>query len=95
MIGRPVVPPVLYVPCRAETTESGQPKLDLRKTKDGRTALLVYTALDRLADGAGPNQPWVLVQTPALDELHREQAFDVVYLDLPIPEEHRWNGGSP
>ena len=89
---RPVVPPVLYVPCRAETTETGQPKLELRRTKDGRTALLAYTALDRLVDGAGPDQPWVLVQTPALDELGKEQAFDVVYFDLRIPDEHRRNG---
>ncbi|WP_424922760.1 SAV_915 family protein [Aeromicrobium chenweiae] len=31
--------------------------------RDGRTALLAYTALDRLVDCCGDRQPWVLIET--------------------------------
>ena len=40
------MPPVVYVPCVID--EHDERKLALRTTKDGRLALLVCTALDRL-----------------------------------------------
>lgn len=89
---RPPVPPILYVPCESTTTPQGQAKLSLRRTKDGRTALLAYTALDRLVRCCGAEQPWVVVPTDQLDEINATQSYDVVYLDLPVPEHDRVTG---
>ena len=60
----------------------------LRTTKDGRTALLAYSALDRLTAGAG-DVPWALMTVPDLQRVHDETAYDVLYLDVRIPEQHR------
>ena len=46
--------------------------------RDGRVALLAYTALDRLATCMGPYQPWVLYRTEQLDELGGVQSYDVI-----------------
>ncbi|TGN31351.1 SAV_915 family protein [Aeromicrobium chenweiae] len=55
----PMVPPVLYVPGgRGVGRRHGVVGL-----RDGRTALLAYTALDRLVDCCGDRQPWVLIET--------------------------------
>ncbi|RAX24445.1 hypothetical protein DRB06_00945 [Actinomyces sp. Z5] len=61
--------------------------MELRKTNDGRMALLAYTALDRLADCMGPHQPWVLYPTERLGDLEVVEHYDVIYLDLPVPKE--------
>lgn len=90
---RPTVPPVLYVPTDGTTTESGDARIALRTTRDGRTALLAYTALDRLVTCCGAEQPWLLVPTERLSEINATQAYDVVYLDLAIPEEHQHRAG--
>ena len=58
---RPVIPPVVYLPCR--TPGEWGAEVEMRRTKDGRVALLAYTALDRLADCMGPHQPWILCHT--------------------------------
>jgi len=80
---------MLYVPCEPSLMPDGSARLALRKTKDGRTALLAYTALDRLVECCGVTQPWVLVATETLDQVNQVQAFDVLYLDLHIPAERR------
>jgi len=79
-------PPVFYVPCT--TDASGGLRVTLRTTNDGRVALLVYTALDRLLAGAG-DVPWALLSLADLERVKRESPFDVVYQDLRIPAEHR------
>ena len=71
------MPPVVYVPCVID--EHDERKLALRTTKDGRLALLVYTALDRLLDLAG-DVPWVLMDWDGLDMLLQ---------DIRIPEDQR------
>ena len=44
-------PPVVYVPCeQAPANEEQEFVVDLRQTADGRMALLVYSALDRLVN---------------------------------------------
>ncbi|RMI13321.1 SAV_915 family protein [Cellulomonas triticagri] len=92
--GNRQVPPVLYVPCETATTSDGEARLSLRTTRDGRIALLAYTALDRLVTCCGPDQPWVLVPTDRMDDIARTQQFDVVYLDLMVPEVHRVGSSS-
>lgn len=79
-------PPVFYVPCT--TDASGGLRVTLRETNDGRVALLVYTALDRLLAGAG-DVPWALLSLADLQRVKSESPFDVIYQDLRIPEEHR------
>ena len=43
----PMVPPVLYLPLSVTSTPEEQ-LVEIRELKDGRRALLAYTALDRL-----------------------------------------------
>lgn len=86
---RPVVPPVVYLPCR--TPGEWGAEVEMRRTKDGRTALLAYTALDRLADCMGPHQPWILCHTDRLHELEADHPYDVIYLDMAMPKE-LWRG---
>lgn len=81
-----VTPPVFYVPCT--TDASGGFRATLRRTNDGRVALLVYTALDRLLVGAG-DVPWAVMSVADLGRLREESPFDVIYQDLRIPTEHR------
>ena len=82
------VPPILYVPCEGPGADDEQ-HLDFRRTKDGRLALMAYTALDRLVTCCGDAQPWVLILTEKLDEVNAQQPYDVIFLDVEIPEEHR------
>lgn len=88
----PMVPPVLYVPRDGEVAETGAVSLDYRTTRDGRTALLAYTALDRLVDCCGDRQPWVLIETSTLDDIAEQQPYDLILLDMEIPLEHRRTG---
>ena len=78
--------PAYYVPC--STGHDGQLRVTLRRTIDGRTALLVYSALDRLYAGAG-RVPWALISVPELQNIKHRSPFDVIYQDLRIPEEYR------
>ncbi|MGH3880609.1 MAG: SAV_915 family protein [Actinophytocola sp.] len=82
------LPPVVYVPC-SDDIQAGELTVDLRPTRDGRVALLVYSALDRLVSCCGPNQPWVVMPTVDLDKIAERVRFDMILLDLEIPEEHR------
>lgn len=81
---RQVVPPAVYLPVAPGGEEFHE--VEMRVTNDGRVALLAYTALDRLADGQGPHQPWVLYPTDRIEELGESQPYDVVYLDLAVPQ---------
>ena len=87
-------PPVLYVPCVDHVTDPDDLEVEYRTTADGREAILVYSALDRLHRCAGEHQPWFLMPTVKLDELYQVRPFDLVLLDVVVPEEHR-RGGTP
>ena len=102
--GRVVVPPVVYVPCaavpeagvadRGVVSPDAEVTVEFRRTADGRTALLAYTALDRLVDCCGPYQPWILMPTAKLDEIDRYLRYDLILLDLDVPAEFRRRGGE-
>jgi hypothetical protein len=81
------VPPVVYLPCES----FGEEELDVtaHETQDGRFALLVYSALDRLIACCGPHQPWVLMPTKNLDRIGEHVHFDLILFDIEIPEEIR------
>jgi hypothetical protein len=63
--------------------------VDLRPTRDGRLALLVYSALDRLLDCCGDEQPWVVMPTGNLEKVRVETEFELILLDVVIPDEFR------
>jgi hypothetical protein len=63
--------------------------VDLRPTRDGRLALLVYSALDRLVDCCGDEQPWVVMPTANLEKVRVETDFELILLDVVIPDEFR------
>lgn len=87
----PMVPPVLYLPLSVTSTPEEQ-LVEIRELKDGRRALLAYTALDRLLELAGERQPWVLVRTEDLGQIKKAQPYDVVIFDLDVPASYRRNG---
>jgi hypothetical protein len=88
-------PPVVYVPCEQSGNGDEDLRIDLRRTGDGRSALLVYSALDRLVSCCGEYQPWVVMPTAKLDAMAEHARFDMILLDLEIPEQlRRGEGGA-
>jgi hypothetical protein len=83
---------VVYVPCSPLEPGNDQLSVDLRRTGDGRLALLVYSALDRLVSSCGGRQPWTVMPTADLEKVRVETGFEVIFLDLEIPEEFRRHG---
>ena len=85
-------PPVVYLPCAEKVSDATQARVELRRTKDDRTALLAYSALDRLHTCCGHEQPWIVLPTSALDELQKLQPFQLLLMDVMIPEDKRHGG---
>lgn len=82
--------PAYYVPCFADG--GGELRVTLRETRDGRVALIVYTALDRLRAGAG-DVPWALLTLADLQAIKDESPYDVIYQDIRVPEDKRQVAG--
>jgi hypothetical protein len=55
-------------------------------------ALLVYSALDRLVTCCGDKQPWVVLPTVNLEKIREETNFELILLDVEIPDEFRRHG---
>lgn len=85
----PNFPPVLYVPCAEHVTKIADARPVMKRTREGKLALFVYSALDRLHDGCGNEHPWVLLSVDALEPLQDAQGFDLILLDVIIPKEYR------
>ncbi|MCO1582676.1 hypothetical protein M8C13_43720 [Crossiella sp. SN42] len=51
-------------------------------------------ALDRLLRCCGAEQPWVVVPAPNLERLRQSRPFELVLLDVAIPEELRHGGAG-
>lgn len=81
-------PPVVYVPCAEGSTDPQDARVEYRRTRDGREALLVYSALDRLTASLGPHQPWLLIPILELEKVWEADQFDLVLLDVEVPQEH-------
>lgn len=82
-------PPVVYVPCSPLNPEDEELSVDLRRTRDGKLALLVYSALDRLVTCCGEQQPWVVLPTANLEKIREKTDFELILLDIEIPNELR------
>jgi len=75
-------PPVVYAP--TVTVPDEPVRLEMHHTGDGRVAIFVYSALDRLQDMYGPETPWVLLTVPELQAAHDEAPYDLLFLDRRI-----------
>ncbi len=82
-------PPVVYLPCTETVDDPKDARVDMRETRDGRTALLAYSALDRLHQCCGDNQAWILMPTANLSQLQAARPFQLLMLDVEIPVEKR------
>jgi hypothetical protein len=85
-------PPVVYVPCSTLSPGDEDLTVDLRTTRDGRLALLVYSALDRLVACCGDKQPWVVMPTASLETIREQTNFELLLLDVEVPEDFRRQG---
>ncbi|MFI7589860.1 SAV_915 family protein [Spongisporangium articulatum] len=82
-------PPYLYLPCHEDVPDPAEARLLLRQTRDGRTALFAYSALDRLRTCCGEGQPWIVVPVTMLEALQRLDPFQLLLMDVVIPQEYR------
>lgn len=79
-------PPVVYAPTRSLPDEEGQIRLELMQLEDGRLALFVYSALDRLRDFYRADTPWVLLSVADLQLAYDAVPYDLLILDRrPLP----------
>jgi hypothetical protein len=91
-------PPVVYAPT---TTVAGDDRLRLEMvvTNDGRTALFVYSAIDRLHEFYRAGAPWALLSVEDLQRAHEQEPYQLLFLDQrprPATEgtEHRSEASS-
>ncbi len=78
-----------FVPTRPILGPHEQVHPELRRTDDGRLALLAYTSLERLVEGCGADQPWVRVPVEEFERIHAECRFDTIALNVALPTECR------
>lgn len=79
--GRPQLPPVVYVPTTDEPDVASRRVL-MHRVEDGRTALYTYSAIDRLHRWYLPDTPWLLCDVAALQRIHDQSPYDLLFLDV-------------
>ena len=82
---QPTLPPVVYAP----TFElDGATRIRMHAMGDGRTALFVYSAIDRLQAQYGDDSSWVLLSVPDLGRAFEQAPYDLLLLDRELyPQE--------
>jgi hypothetical protein len=90
-------PVLVYVPTRSILGSDDRICPELRRTQDGRLALLAYTSLTQLVDGCGADQPWVRVPVDWFEQIQAECRYDTIALNVALPAEsrHRDEGDWP
>ena len=73
------LPPVVYAP--TVVGEDGNVRVRMHELQDGRVAIFVYSAIDRLEAQYGEGSPWVLLSPPQLERAHAAAPFDLLLLD--------------
>lgn len=76
---------VVYIASQPLANPDADATLEMRETDDGQLAVMVYSSLETLVAGAGPQQPWIAVSRERVDELVRLSGADGVLLDTVIP----------
>lgn len=79
--GRPQLPPVVYVPTTDDPVAESR-RVVLHRVGDGRTALYTYSAIDRLRTWYLPDAPWLLCDVAALQRIHDQTRYDLLFLDV-------------
>lgn len=80
----PTLPPVVYAP----TIElDGATRVRMHEMRDGRTALFVYSAIDRLQDQYGDDAAWVLLSVGDLEKAFAQVPYDLLFLDRELHPE--------
>ena len=80
----PTLPPVVYAP----TIElDGATRVRMHEMRDGRTALFVYSAIDRLQDQYGDDAAWVLLSVGDLEKAFAQVPYDLLFLDRALHPE--------
>ena len=73
--------PWVYVPSSPVSPGDREAVLELRRTGDGRLALLAYSSLAMLLRCRGPHQPWVAVELDRIDTLPALTGADIILWD--------------
>ena len=82
---RPTLPPVVYAPTIAI---EGATRIRMHEMRDGRTALFVYSAIDRLQAQYGDDAGWVLLGVDDLQRAFEQAPYDLLLLDRELhPQE--------
>lgn len=79
----------VFLPCAEALTELTPAGVDMRYTRDGRTALLVYSSLAALRQCCGDDQAWMSMPRSGITKLREARPFELLMLDVPIPIELR------
>lgn len=76
-----LLPPFVYVP----TTSADDPtqrRVLMHTVEDGRTALYVYSAIDRLNRWYLTGNPWIVCDVAALQRIFNETPYDLLFVDI-------------
>ncbi len=74
-------PPVVYAPTTELPDAGGQVRLELVRTNDGRLALFVYSAMDRLHEFYRAEAAWALLSVEHLQQSYDASPYDLLFLD--------------
>lgn len=80
------LPPVVYAPTMVDDQDNT--RIRMHRLVDGRVALYVYSAIDRLEEQYGDGAPWAMLSPPQLEKAHQAEPFDLLLLDRELyPDE--------
>jgi len=74
------MPPVVYVPTTDESDPTFRQVL-MHTMADGRTALFVYSAIDRLYDFYRQGNAWIVCDVATLQRIHDATPYDLLFVD--------------
>ncbi|MDV6013455.1 SAV_915 family protein [Haloechinothrix sp. LS1_15] len=86
------IPPVVWTPTATAWDEGDNLRLVLRQLDTAEQALLVFTSLEKLAEGCGLEQPYVSIRTEWLEQLRYTAGADRILWDAVLAPEIRQYG---
>lgn len=86
-VTNPALPNALFLPTAKKPKNFGSAEIELRKTADGKMALVAFSSVQRLVECCGPHQPWALIKSEHLGNVYRAQPYDMILLDSDLPKE--------
>ena len=78
---RPPMPPLVYVPTTVEA-DPAQRRLLMHTVEDGRTALYVYSAIDRLHRFYLADNHWIVLDVAGLQKAFDAAPYDLLLVDV-------------